>query len=266
MTPFICTACGTQYEPSEVPPAQCPICEDERQYINPGGQAWTTLEKNRLQFKNVFEKIHDGLYAIYSTPSFSIGQRAHLVLSTSGNILWDCITNLDETTASIIDKFGGIRAIAISHPHYFTTIMEWSIRFGNAPVYINALDAVWLGRKPPATVLWEEDEIQLWDGMRLIRCGGHFPGASVLHIPAGKGSLLVGDTIQVSVDQKTVSFMYSYPNLVPLPKKAILFLHKQVEPLEYDAIYGAFGKYILKDAKQAVQFSVNRYLKIFEDR
>jgi glyoxylase-like metal-dependent hydrolase (beta-lactamase superfamily II) len=265
MTPFICITCGTQYEPSDEPPARCPICEDDRQYVNASGQSWTTLGKIRQQHKNIFEKITGNMYAIFSSPAFSIGQRAHLLISPSGNILWDCISNLDETTADIIDKLGGIRAIAISHPHYFTTITEWSERFGNAPVYINSHDAEWMGRKPAQTILWKDDELELWDGMKLVRCGGHFPGACVLHVPDGKGSLLVGDTIQVSPDLKTVSFMYSYPNLVPLPKKDILFINQAVLPLKYDAMYGAFGRYIVRDAKKAMELSVNRYLRIFEE-
>ena len=53
---------------------------------------------------------------------------------------------------------GGIKAIAISHPHYFSTITEWSKAFGDVPVYINALDEQWLTRRSPAIQLWNEQE------------------------------------------------------------------------------------------------------------
>lgn len=264
LTAYICTTCGVQYHPSVTPPEHCPICEDERQYVNPKGQTWTTLKQVNQQHENKLEEIARNIYAIYTTPAFGIGQRAHLILSQSGNILWDCITNLDDATIEQINNLGGIKAIALSHPHYYSTIVEWIKAFGNIPIYIHEADQQWLGRKTDAIILWKGKELELWDGIKLICSGGHFDGACVLYNPAGKGSLLVGDTIQVSPDLKTVSFMYSYPNLIPLPKKAILNIAASVQNCDYDSMYGAFGKYIFANAKAAMKFSVDRYLKIFE--
>ncbi|WP_018614060.1 hypothetical protein [Segetibacter koreensis] len=263
-TSYICTTCGIQYEASALPPGRCIICEDDRQYVNSNGQSWTTLDRLNQQYKNIIELVAPNVYAIYTTPSFAIGQRAHLLITPHGNILWDCITNLDLTTIDLINRLGGVKAIAISHPHYFSTIVEWSRAFGGVPIYINGLDEKWLVRKDTAIQLWNEQEFDLWDKVTLIRCGGHFPGASVMYNPAGKGALFVGDTIQVAPDLKTVSFMYSYPNLIPLPKKDILQIEKAVKNIDYDGMYGAFGRYIKRDAKAAMAFSVERYLQIFE--
>src|SRR3954447_7874270 len=196
MQDFICTTCGVQYPPSASAPNKCIICADDRQYVLPLGQRWTNLQSINQQYKNIVEQVADGVYAIYSTPSFAIGQRAHLVQLPGGNILWDCITNIDNSTISIINALGGIKAIAISHPHYFSTITEWSKAFGDVPVYINALDEQWLTRRSPAIQLWSEQERPLWDSIKLVRCGGHFPGASVMYVPEVKGTLYVGDTIQ----------------------------------------------------------------------
>ena len=264
LTHYICSTCGVQYEASETPPAHCPVCEDDRQYLGIAGQTWTTLEQVNRQYRNIIELVAPNVYAIYTTPNFAINQRAHLLLTPGGNILWDCITNLDASTISIIKNMGGIQAIAISHPHYFSTLVEWSRAFDEAPVYISALDAGWLGRKTDTIRLWEEPRQELWEGIQLVRCGGHFPGASVLHWPKDKGSLFVGDTIQVAPNRKTVSFMYSYPNMIPLPKKDILQIQESVKDLSYDAMYGAFGLYLRQAAKAAMDFSVKRYLKIFE--
>lgn len=260
MIHYVCTTCGVQYDASPAPPAQCPICEDDRQYVNPNGQSWTTLEKVVPGYKNIIELVAPGLYAIHTTPSFAIAQRAHLLITPGGNILWDCITQLDDSTVDIIRQLGGIKAIALSHPHYFSTMVDWSHAFDNAPVYVHARDAEWLGRKDPVIKLWDGPEIPLWDGIKLVLCGGHFPGANVLHWPAGNGSLLVGDVIQVSTDRKTTSFMYSYPNNIPLGAADVKAIAAAVEPLAYDAMYGAFGKYILTGAKAAMKFSVQRYL------
>lgn len=267
MQHYICNTCGIQYNAAAQPPAHCPVCEDDRQYVSAGGQSWTTLGELNKQHRNIIEWVTPNLYALYTTPSFAIGQRAHLLITPGGNILWDCITNLDTSTIEIIRKLGGIKAIALSHPHYFSTIVEWSHAFDKAPVYVHSLDAQWLGRHDPVIKLWEGQEQALWDDIRLVLCGGHFPGGNVLHWPGagnGKGALLVGDVIQVSPDQKTVSFMYSYPNYIPLPKKDILQIENVMKPLAYDAIYGAFGRYIRSGAGQAMDFSVKRYLRIYE--
>lgn len=263
MEAYICTTCGVQYAPADTAPTSCPICEDERQYLNPAGQSWTTLKHLNANHKNIFELVAPGIYAIYTTPSFAIGQRAHLIISANGNILWDCITGLDETTTNIINALGGIKAIAISHPHYYSTIAEWSNTFNDVPVYVHLADEQWLGRRPEALQLWQGEEMELWDGIKIIRCGGHFAGSCVLYNPANEGSLFVGDTIQVAPDLKTVSFMYSYPNMIPLPKKDILHISKAVEEYRYNAMYGAFGRYILNNAKDSMRYSVERYLKIY---
>lgn len=264
LTAFICATCGTQYEPSQAPPGICPICTDDRQYVGAGGQKSTTLAQINAAHRNIIELVAPCVYAIYSTPSFGIGQRAHLITTPSGNILWDCISNIDESTVDIINHLGGIKAIAVSHPHYFSTIVEWSDAFGQAPVYINRLEESFLGRKSTAIRLWSGGSEVLWDNLTLVQCGGHFPGACVLHDGRGEGALFVGDTIQVAPTLSTVSFMYSYPNMIPLRKSDVLQIDAAVAPLHYKSIYGAFGRYIRDDAKAAMQKSVERYLKIYE--
>lgn len=259
---FICNTCGVEFEPAEKPPEFCPICEDERQYVPATGQQWTTLAALNNRHKNIFAKITDDLYAIYSEPRFAIGQRAHLLVTPGGNILWDCISNIDESTIDIIQKLGGIKAICISHPHYFSTLTQWSRAFNNAPVYIHSLDEEWLQRKTIGIHLWEGKEQALWDGIKLIGCGGHFPGGNLLYWPGGK-ALLTGDVIQVCPDLESVSFMYSYPNYIPLPEKDILHIADCVAPLTYDTMYGAFGHYIRTNAKRAMDHSIKRYLSIF---
>lgn len=258
----ICTTCGVQYENQVNPPASCLICEDERQYVNPNGQSWTNGEELAQNHHNKIEQLGPNLFSIYSSPSFGIGQRAHLLITSQGNILWDCVSQLDSPTIAHINSLGGVKAIAISHPHYFATMMDWSQAFGDAPVYIHQKDAGWLCRKGPAVNLWQGPELELWEGIKLVLCGGHFPGANILYVPYGKGSLLVGDVIQVCPDRKSVSFMYSYPNLIPLSGKEVLSIYGVVKELSFDALYGAFGHHIVHSGKKVLEFSVNRYLKM----
>src|SRR5689334_3183739 len=92
MTNYICATCGTQFAATDGPPAHCPICEDERQYIGPNGQQWTTLEALQKRHHISIKTEEPGLIGIGVEPSFAIGQRALLVQAPDGNILWDCIT------------------------------------------------------------------------------------------------------------------------------------------------------------------------------
>ena len=218
MPKFICKTCGTQFPESSLPPRGCPICEDERQYIGLDGQQWMTMEDLQRQHHNRFQPLEPDLTGIASEPVFAIGQRALLVQTPQGNLLWDCISLLDEQTIEAVRSLGGIQAIAISHPHYYSAMVEWSQAF-KAPIYLHRDEQPWVMRPDPAINFWEGEYYALFGGLTLVRCGGHFPGAMVLHWPAGatgSGVLLTGDIINVVSDRRYVSFMYSYPNLIPI--------------------------------------------------
>ena len=94
-TPYLCVTCGTQFSESSETPAHCPICEDERQYVNPDGQKWTTLEAIQSSHKNIIKQEEPGLYSINTEPKLGIGQRAFLLQTPEGNVLWDCVGLVD---------------------------------------------------------------------------------------------------------------------------------------------------------------------------
>jgi glyoxylase-like metal-dependent hydrolase (beta-lactamase superfamily II) len=265
MIAFVCSTCGAQYSPSEHQPESCLICSEERQYVGLNGQQWTSLDDLRRSAQNEFHDRETGLTAILTKPPFAINQRAFLIESVGGNVLWDCVALLDNAVMTYIRERGGLSAIAISHPHYYTTMVEWSRAFGDVPVYLHAADRQWVVRPDDCLRFWEGDRQSLHDGITLIRCGGHFDGGSVLHWPAGadgRGVLLSGDIIQVVPDRTWVSFMYSYPNYIPLGAAAIHRITAAVEPFEFERIYGAFHPMDLtREAKAAVRRSADRYLR-----
>ncbi|MCC6905939.1 MAG: MBL fold metallo-hydrolase, partial [Anaerolineae bacterium] len=135
MPHYICVTCGTQYPEGAQPPAHCPICEDPRQYVGWEGQRWTTLDALRRSHRAVFHAAEPGLLEIGMTPDFAIAQRALLIQTRGGNILWDCIPLLDEAIAQVVSVLGGLSAIAISHPHYYSSMVEWAAAF-HAPIYL----------------------------------------------------------------------------------------------------------------------------------
>ena len=253
MPNFICTTCGTQYAESDQPPAACTICQDERQYVKATGQQWTTLDKLRLTNRNSLKFKEPGLIGVGIEPHFAIGQRALFLRTPKANVLWDCLPLLDEAVVEAIKALGGISAIAISHPHYYSSMVEWSRAFGGVPIYLHAADRQWVMRPDKAIVFWEGETRTLAEGLTLVRCGGHFDGGTVLHWAGGaggRGALLSGDIIQVVPDRKHVSFMYSYPNYIPLPASAIERIVKAVEPFEYDRVYGAFWDMVIEAGRQ----------------
>jgi hypothetical protein len=269
MENYICKTCGTQYTESDSPPAHCLICEDARQYIGWSGQQWTTLQELRKNYKNQIKEEEPNMLGIGDVPGFAIGQRALLIQNPSGNILWDCLSIIDEETIASVKNLGGISAIAISHPHYYSTMVEWSRAFDNAPIYLHSADQQWVMRSDPAIRFWQSSNLKLTDDITLIHSGGHFAGSSMLHWASGangQGVLLTGDTILVVPDRRYVSFMYSYPNLIPLPASSIRKIVASVKSFSFDRLYSAwFDKVIFTDAKRAVTLSAERYIRALNE-
>ncbi len=259
---IICKTCGTQYNETVPPPGGCPICNDDRQYVPDSGQAWTNLDYLQRNHSNIITPLGEGLYQLQSAPSFGIGQRAFLVVAPGGNILWDCIALINEPTIEFIRSKGGLKAIAFSHPHYYTTMNEWAAVF-DCPVYIHANDEPWVYNKGPKINLWRGEEKILNDEIRIINVGGHFPGSCVLQVPflSKEGTMLCGDTFYISPSKKHFAFMYSYPNRIPLPLAEIKRIKEKMAAIPFDRIHG-FYEYqdIYTDAKQIMEQSFARYI------
>jgi glyoxylase-like metal-dependent hydrolase (beta-lactamase superfamily II) len=256
MPAFICFACGTQFPPSKEPPDRCPICEDYRQPVRREGQAWTTLEELRSDHHNELRDLEPGLVGIGISPRFAIGQRALLIQTPGGNVLWDCIPVLDASTASRIHELGGIQHIAISHPHYYSSMVDWAHEFG-ATIHLAAADRDWVMRPDPSISFWS-GSVEPVPGVRVIQTGGHFEGASVLH---WQGALMTGDIIYVLPGRDArVSFMRSYPMLLPLSEALLAGLLAAIGDLGYDRIYGAWWESVIdSNAKQVVSESTELY-------
>lgn len=263
MPAFTCVTCGAQFPPSDAPPDHCPLCTDERQYVPATGQAWTTLERLRRTHANKFVRLAPGLMTIETTPAFGIAQRALLAQTPAGNVLWECLALVDDATVEIIKALGGLAAIAISHPHYYTSMLEWSRALGGVPIHLHADDRQWVTRPDSAVRFWDGDTKELAPGLTLIRLGGHFAGGTVLHWAdwEGRGVLLSGDILQV-VPSGHVTFMWSYPNHIPLSAAKVRRMVAMLEPFAFDALYGSFSGrgQIDTNAKKVVAASVARYV------
>jgi len=263
---YICTQCGTQYAEAERPPETCQICTDERQFVNPQGQQWTTHARLKRAHRNTVRAQGAGVTGISVEPLVGIGQRALLIRGVDGNVLWDCVPLLDDGLAELIQAAGGLRAIAVSHPHFHTSMVDWAHRFG-CPVYIHAGNRQWVMRPDPSVRFWEEETLKLSSGMTLIHCGGHFPGSAVLHHNRDGGEIFTGDTFHVNPDRHTVGWMYSFPNYIPISAATVERVVRAVEPFEFRRIYGQWWDTVVADdGKDCIRRSAERYVAAIEGK
>jgi hypothetical protein len=258
----ICSTCAVEQADSGEAVIVCAICSDERQYVRPTGQRWTTLDELAAAgHRGTVAEVEPGLYGITIEPSVGIGQRALLVRTTSGNLLWDPTGYIDDDLVAAVAEVGGLAAVAASHPHMFGVQVEWSHRFGNVPVYVQAADREWLQRDDPVVTIWEE-KTEVLPGVVLHRIGGHFPGSAITHFMGadGRGVLLSGDTIAGTPDEHWVSFMRSFPNKIPLSAAVVAKVADRVLELEFDRLYDNFGGQVFGDAASWVRRSADRYI------
>ncbi|KAJ9137613.1 Metallo-beta-lactamase family protein [Coniochaeta hoffmannii] len=262
---LICVTCGTQYPTSDPSHTRtCLICDDPRQYVPPAGQSFTTLSAlltSPKNYHNVFTPYpHDPrLISIHTTPKLAIGQRAILLRLPAGkNILWDCLTYLDLPTVARINNLGGLAAIVISHPHYYSAHAEWSRAFGGCPVYTAARDGEWkVVTSSDSDILLDAEKSTFEvEGTKVLQLGGHFPGSLVLLFD---GRLLIADTLlttpsgvgkwtvdAVGEERKkpeglnTFSFMWSVPNWIPLGPEEIVAMWDVLKGYDFRSTHGAF--------------------------
>lgn len=263
MKKYICKTCGTQHSDSPEAPDHCDICEDERQYVGWEGQQWTTHEElvdiyaQRIEFE-------ENLLAIGVEPAFAIDQRAFLLPTDAGNILWESVSIVTPEAIETINKRGGLDRIIISHPHFYSSMGEWSDAFDGVEILIHEADRQWVQRPHPSIKFWSGDELTLSDSVTLIRAGGHFPGSTVLHWAKEHkpgGVLFSGDALQVAIDRRHVSFMYSYPNMIPMRTSDVIEMRNRLEKYKFEDVFGyTWGRNIIGDGRHAVNESFDRYL------
>lgn len=262
MTCFICETCGTQFADSALPPASCPICDDERQYVGVDGQAWTTHAELATRFKLRIED-DEGVLGIGLQPGFAIPQRAMLLPTDAGNILWECVSLVTDQAVAALNASGGVQLIAISHPHFYSSMVEWSEALGGVPILLHEADKAWIQRPSPSLAYWSGDQHDLSPDVTLIRCGGHFSGSTALHWRAGPragGALFPGDALQVVPDLRHVSFMYSYPNLIPMKPSDVQGMRSRLAGYDFEDVYGyTWRRNIIGGGRAAVDASFARY-------
>lgn len=259
--PNICKTCGTRYAEHQHRADECAVCLDDRQYLKASGQEWVSFTQladgHSIKVKAHSEHLHE----LSITPRFAIGQRAFFIQTPAGNVLWDCLPLLTEPVVDFIRQRGGLQAIAISHPHYYSLMQEWSKAF-QCPIYIHAADRQWVMDKSENIVFWNEKRLPIQEDIELIHTGGHFPGSAILRasLPSLAATIFVGDTLYLSLDKRHLSAMHSYPNFIPLRTTETLRVLSEINTLDFEALFGAFAhQNIYHNAKNILEDSLAKY-------
>lgn len=256
---WICRTCAVEHSERV---AVCVVCDDERQYVPADGQQWTTLDELTSEgYRTGMRELEPDLQAITTTPEAGIGQQSKLLVTPSGNLLWDPVGYLDDDIVRRVLELGEVTAVVASHPHMFGAQVEWSRRLGGVPVLVAEADLPWVARPDPAIEPWSDD-VEILPGVTLTQPGGHFPGSAVVHWAAGaegRGVLLTGDTVFPNPDRRSFSFMRSYPNRIPLSGAVVQRIARHVDAFAYDRVYGNFDNAITSDAREILRRSADRH-------
>jgi Metallo-beta-lactamase superfamily len=256
---WICATCAVEHaDQVDV----CAICADERQWVPAAGQQWTTLSELADAGTRVeVTELEPDLYGVTATQKVGIGQTAKLIRTPSGNLLWDPIGFLDDDGVARIRALGDVAAIVASHPHMYGVQVEWSRALGGVPVLVSEADEKWVARPDPVIRTWS-GRLEVLPGVTLTQPGGHFPGSAVAHWAGadGSGVLLSGDTVFANPDRRTVAFMRSYPNHLPLSAAVTERVAGALGEFDFDRLYGNFATRIDADARAVVRRSADRHI------
>ena len=262
---YLCETCGTQYAETATPPAHCPVCEDERQYVGWQGQRWTTHDELARRLHACASATTTACSAIASTRSFAIPQRALLLPTDAGNILWECISLVTPEAVHALKAARRRR----SHRHLAPALLRVDGRVERRARRRADPAARGRSRMGAAAVAGRSSsgmatccalsDTRHADPLRRPLPRQH--RAALERRPAPGGALFPGDALQVAGDRRHVSFMYSYPNYIPMKPGDVRAMRERLAPYAFDDVYGyTWGRNIIGKARAAVDRSFDRYL------
>ena len=171
---------------------------------------------------------------------------------------------MTDEAVDALRKAGGVDRIVISHPHFYSSMVEWSDALGGVQILLHEADKAWVRRPSDRIKYWSGDLLKLSNDVTLINTAGHFDSSTALHWKRGpRGqTLFPGDSPHVTQDRKQVTFMHSVPNFTPMAPSAVRRMQRVLAPFDFDDVYGfSWGRNILGNGKAVVEASFDRFLQ-----
>jgi len=210
--------------------------------------------------RNTVHKQGEVVIGIGVDPQVGMGQRALLVRDAEGNVMWDCVPLLDDALLNLVQALDGLQVIAVSHPHFHTSMVDWAHPF-DCVIFIHARNRNWVPRPDRSIQFWEGETKEIGRHMTLIHCGGYFPGSSVLHHDFDGGKLFTGDTFYVNPDLQSITMMYAFPNYIPVSAATVRHVVGAVERFECRRLYGQWWDAVIQeDGRDVIRRSAERYI------
>jgi glyoxylase-like metal-dependent hydrolase (beta-lactamase superfamily II) len=252
-SPLICTYCGNRTFIGEGETPECLICANR----------YVPEPKARVRFKRPdallpdhhteIVQLEEDIWRFYVRPNLGIRHYAFFIQRPGGNVLMDMQPILTNDLAAWIGAKGGLKAIVLSHPHYYGAMDDFSTRF-HAPVWIHATDRDWAVGYPNVECLDAEDH-SFDETLGMIHIPGQFEGGLCLLYARHRGILFTGDTLMVSPTTGELSAWKSTPRQVPYTRDEFHVIREGILALEFDQLYASVRGEIRSGAKeQAASF------------
>ncbi len=241
LTQYACHHCG-HWQPwfSHQEPLACPVCTDVRNALPEDG--WNFLAESQVEARltTTWKEVLPGIIGFSCQPKLGLGSTGWLLLREDGNVAFEAAPHYSVEALAQIEKLGGIRVLASSHPHGYGALWQLAERF-RPIVTVHRQD---LRYTKAFRVTWPADDVhQIASGLTLYHTGGHYEGHSVLFDERHQ-ALFCGDALKIDFDPSgqptAVSCHKGFHYEIPLSHDELRKYHQVFSRLPFERAFTPF--------------------------
>ena len=240
LSPWACSNCGHWQKYFAVPPS-CPVCSDVRNDLPDDGWDFRTPAQVVAALTWHWREVTPGIHEFWTTPRFGLDSHGWILTYPDGNVAFEAAPYYSEAALAEIERLGGIRILAASHPHGYGALYQLQERFKPEALLIQRDDLNWT---KAFRVTWPYDEsFVIRPGLTLHHTGGHYDGHAVLH-DAQRRALFAGDSLKVDFDADGaaagLSTHKAYHKQIPLSRDEAMRYRDVISTLDFDQVFTPF--------------------------
>ncbi len=251
LRPYACSNCGHWQRYFSIPP-DCPVCSDVRNDLPDDGWSFVTPEQLVLRLAFHWREAIPGVWEFWSTPRFGLDSHGWLLTYPDGNVAFECAPLYDAAQLSQIERLGGIRVLAASHPHGYGALWQLQDHFA-ADLLIQKDDLQWT--KAVRVTLPYDGEFEIRPGLTLYHTGGHYDGHAILY-DSERRAVFAGDALKIDMTDGGVaeglSCHKAYHKKIPLTINEAKRYRSIFEKLDFDAVFTPFEYAVGVGTRQAL--------------